>query len=329
MKNLDQIAEDLFSVIRGRFDSLTIGDDEGKVTNDPSAARFFDFKFFHDEKEMGAVSIALLDNKLSVIYSTHLLDGASRASIEEWYAFLKQMRFFAKQRLLPFDTRNISKTNLKKRDYKFLSSDTYISESLHGTRNKSYQNIGETRICIVHSKRVESDATRNRNINSIFIESASGERFKYPYKHLIGARAMARHVNEGGNPYDKIGKAFIGLSEELFKLTKFKRHLNRSKVMAEGLSEYTGVIQERISTIRSQLNNARTRNGYQLLASTAQEQILESIPDDVQMDWVDQLTIKQFNEELCDIFPYVYRLIGEHRRTQVVEPTDLLGETEI
>ena len=329
MKNLDQIAEDLFNVIRGRFESVTIGDDEGKITNEPSAARFFDFKFSHDEHEMGAVSIALLDNKLSVIYSTSLLDDASELSTTEWYNFLKQMRYFAKQRLLSFDTRNVSKTNLKKRDYKFLSADTYISESSRNTRNKSFQNIGETRICIVHTKHLTTEDARNRHIKSIFIESANGERFIYPYKHLAGARAMARHVNEGGNPYDNVGKAFIGLSEELFKLSKFKRHMGRSTIMAEGLSAYSEIIQERINTIRSQLNNARTQHGYQTLAATIQEPVLESIPDDVQMDWVDQLTVKQFNEELRDIFPYVYRLIGEHRRTQVVEPVDLLGETEI
>ena len=31
---------------------------------------------------------------------------------------------------------------------------------------------------------------------------------------------MARHVAEGGNPYDDFGKHVVGLSEELAKLTK-------------------------------------------------------------------------------------------------------------
>ena len=43
MKNLDLIAEELFNKIRGRFPSVTLGDGEGKVTNVPTDARFFDF----------------------------------------------------------------------------------------------------------------------------------------------------------------------------------------------------------------------------------------------------------------------------------------------
>ena len=44
----------------------------------------------------------------------------------------------------------------------------------------------------------EQRGARSRNISSIFVENAEGERFKYPYKHLNGARAMARHVSHGG-----------------------------------------------------------------------------------------------------------------------------------
>ena len=42
MKNLELIAEELFNKIRGRFPSITIGDEEGKVTDQPKTARFFD-----------------------------------------------------------------------------------------------------------------------------------------------------------------------------------------------------------------------------------------------------------------------------------------------
>ena len=43
MKNLDLIAEELFNKIRGRFPSITIGDEEGKVTDQPKLARFLIF----------------------------------------------------------------------------------------------------------------------------------------------------------------------------------------------------------------------------------------------------------------------------------------------
>ena len=45
MRNLDIIAEELFNKIRGRFPSITIGNSEGKVTNVPKEARYYDFDF--------------------------------------------------------------------------------------------------------------------------------------------------------------------------------------------------------------------------------------------------------------------------------------------
>ena len=43
--SLLQLNSNLFNKIRGRFPSVTIGDETGKVTNDPVVARFFDFDY--------------------------------------------------------------------------------------------------------------------------------------------------------------------------------------------------------------------------------------------------------------------------------------------
>ena len=95
---------------------------------------------------------------------------------------------------------------------------------MYGTSKTSYQNIGGARLAIKHSSPVNPER-RTHHVSSIYIESAEGERFKYPYKHLNGARAMARHVAEGGTPYDDFGKHVTGLSEELAKLKKFKSYI--------------------------------------------------------------------------------------------------------
>jgi len=49
---------------------------------------------------------------------------------------------------------------------------------------------------------------------------------------------MARHVSEGGNPFDDFGKHITEMSSELNQLRKFKTYMNRSNVMAEGLKKY-------------------------------------------------------------------------------------------
>ena len=121
MQNLDLIAEELFNKIRGRFPSVTIGDAEGNVTNEPKLARYFDFNFMNEGRPVGKVSVSLDDNSVAVVYGEDLVANESDLIKNNWYEFLKELRMFAKKRTLTFDTRDITKSNLNSRDYKFLA----------------------------------------------------------------------------------------------------------------------------------------------------------------------------------------------------------------
>ena len=333
MKNLELIAEELFNKIRGRFPSITIGDEEGKVTDQPKTARFFDFQYKQGNKSLGSVSVTLTDEAVQVMYNTDFVAKEDTLTRNEWYNFLKELRMFAKKRLLNFDTRNINKSNLDKRDYQFLakqrSGDEQMNEAkLYGTSRKSYQDIGTARVTIEHTKPVNQAlaAGRTQYIGSLFIESSEGERFKYPFKHLNGARAMARHVSEGGKPHDDFGKYITSLSEELASLRKFKTYMSRSAVMAEGLSVYNEAVIERIDTIKNTVEKLQRTVNYKEAVDTYESAILEDVPTDVAENWIDQLTIRQFNEELQDVFPYIYKLISEKTKAEELGPDDLAEE---
>lgn len=333
MKNLELIAEELFNKIRGRFPSITIGDEEGKVTDQPKTARFFDFQYKQGNKSLGSVSVTLTDEAVQVMYNTDFVAKEDTLTRNEWYNFLKELRMFAKKRLLNFDTRNINKSNLDKRDYQFLakqrSGDEQMNEAkLYGTSRKSYQDIGTARVTIEHTKPVNQAlaAGRTQYIGSLFIESSEGERFKYPFKHLNGARAMARHVAEGGKPHDDFGKYITSLSEELASLRKFKTYMSRSAVMAEGLSVYNEAVIERIDTIKNTVEKLQRTANYKEAIDTYESAILEDVPSDVAENWIDQLTIRQFNEELQDVFPYIYKLISEKTKADELGPDDLAEE---
>ena len=45
MSTMDKISENLFAKIRGRFPSITLGDETGVDTDEPKLARYFDFDF--------------------------------------------------------------------------------------------------------------------------------------------------------------------------------------------------------------------------------------------------------------------------------------------
>ena len=327
MKDLNKISEELFSKIRGKYKNITIGNEAGEVTNVPSEGRFFEFEFNNGKK----VSISLDEKGIAVMYSEKLFDDGQDATKSSWFSFLKELREFARKRLLNFDTRDIQKTNLDRRDYKFLSKQntsgegTMTESKLYGTSRLSYQDVDNARIVIKHTDSVAEN--RNIKIGSIYIENnTSGERVKYPFRHINGARAMARHVSEGGNPYDDFGKHIVGLSEELNKLRKFMRYMSRSGVMAEGLAQYMNVVDERVNTVKETIMKLQRKTAYTEAVQSFETKILEEVPEDVAGDWIDQLTIRQFNEELKDVFPYIYRLVSEATAVKELGPEDLLGE---
>ena len=325
--NLQAIGKDLFNKIRGRFPGVTIGDSEGKITNKPEDARFFDFEFKEGGNVLGKVSISISEEDgLVVLHNKDFVEGADDSVKTSWYNFLKEMGQFAKARVLGFDTTDITKSNLEKRDYEYMSKgkeiDKVSESNLFGTTKTSFQSIGEARLVIKHSRPVDQSVAggRTHRIESIFIESSEGERFKYPIKHLNGARAMARHVSEGGKPFDSFGKYITGLSEELSKLKSFKTYMNRSNVMAEGLREYQDIVDERIDIIKNECLKLQRPTNYKDTFENFKEADAVEVPEDIKKNWIDELTIKTFKEELQDVFPYIYKLVTEKTAVQNLDP---------
>jgi hypothetical protein len=331
MINLEKIAEELFNKIRGRYPKITIGDEASTITNVPEKARFFDFEFSNGNK----VNVTLDEKSLTMLYNNDLLTDATESIKQNWYAFMKEMRQFAKKRMLNFDTRDITKSNLDKRDYDYLSKnrpgENQMSESrLYGTSKTSFQDVGNAKIIVKHNEAVdfENPAGRTQRIHSIYVESPEGERYKYPFKHLNGARAMAQHVSEGGNQYDAFGKHIVSLSEELSKLRTFKTYMNRSSVMAEGLAGYMDIVNERIDSVKETVHKLQRNSYYKEAMANFQETVMEEVPEDVSSNWIDELTIRQFNEDLKGVFPYIYNLVKEGTKSEALTPENLLGDDD-
>ena len=330
-KNINFIGEELFNKIRSKFPSVTLGNQEGMVTNDPTEARFFDFEFKDNNNVLGNVSISLDETSLNIMYAQNFVENQTTTTKKNWYAFLRELRNFSKKRLLTFDVRDITKSNLDRRDYKFLAKNAgegAMTESrLYGTSKTSYQDIGAARLSIKHSQPVNNNLASGRTqyIENIYVENAEGERFKYPIKHLNGARAMARHISEGGTMHDDFGKHIVSLSEELGKLKKFKNYVSRSSVMAEGLSEYADIVSERIVTVKKTIESIQKENRYREMVENFSNEDLQEVPQDVAENWIDQLTIKQFNEELQEVFPYIYKLISE-KQAKKITPDNIIDE---
>jgi hypothetical protein len=318
-KNLSIIANELFGKIRTQFPKIKLGDENSKVTDDPKQARFFKFDYVVDGVPLGNVDVSISDDDgLVAIYSNDIVEGQDEFVKNKFFNFLQELREFAKQRLMNFDTRDIEKTNLEKRDYEYMSKknngEGNMSESkLYGTSKTSYQQLENAKLIVKHSAPVnfENPAGRAQRIESIYIENAQGERFKYPFKHLNGARALAQHVGHGGTPYDAIGEHVIGLSEELSKLRMFKSYVDRNASLSEAMGTIHSKVMERIDQVKKEIHQLQSPIRYAEFAESFATAESKEIPEDIMNDWIDRLTIRTFNEELKNVFPYIFKLVDE------------------
>ncbi len=341
--NLNKIALDLYGKLQTRFSNIKIGDENAVVLSkkqDIPKARFFEFEFTDDGESLGMISVTLDKDDGVVLYvSGDLVSDTQRSPYKKAYGFIRSMRQFAKRRLLKFDIQNIGKSNMDRRDYQFQSKgkevpvmpQPQITESkMYGSSRISYQDLGEARLVIKHNQPIVNPDNRSMNIDSIYIENAQGERFKYPLKHLNGARALAEHVKNGGIPYDNIGKYIIGLSEELRHLGKFKGFVSRQTTISEAMGNVTDKVVDRIINIRKEINNLQRPSFYQQFSESFQPRQEKVIPEDLANEWVDRLTIRTFNEELKQVFPYLYNIIDESDiPVKSLTPNDLLDEEEL
>lgn len=330
--NLRSISTDLFYKVRSRFSGLKLGTESGEVTINPEDAVFFDFDYMEGENPIGHVSVSLAEpSSMKVYYSTGITENMDSVQKDGWYKFLKSMRAFAKRRLMNFDTRDISKDNLDKRDYAFLSQysqntqvgESVMNEGMFGTSKTSYQKLENTRLIIKHSKQVDetSPGARARNISGLFIENADGERFKYPFIHLAGARAMQRHVQEGGLPYDDIGKYIVSLSEQIAQLKSFGNYVVKNDLMNSDTNSIVERSKQALETIKKEVHKLSGKTYYSQFREQFQPQETSEIPDEVIDDLTAKFTVKKFNEEMKDVFPIIHRLMKED---EVTEDSDVV-----
>ena len=332
--NLDKIALDLYGKIQTRFSDITIGDENANVLSkktDIPKARFFEFEYKEDGEDIGTVAITLdADDGIVIEVSGDIVEKQHPGA----FKFIRSFRKFAKNRLLNYDVQRMGKSNLDKRDYQFrakVKDNTIMENKLFGTARISYQDLGEARLVIKHSQPVNTElaAGRTMHIESIYIENAAGERFRYPTKHINGARALAEHIKHGGHPYDGIGMHITGLSEELASLRKFKNYVGRQTQLSEAMGEVTSKVIERIESVKKEIHNLQRATYYEQFAESFESQDEQMIPEAVMDDWIDRLTIRTFNEEMKSVFPYIYRLVdGTQLPVKELTAEDLLAEDD-
>lgn len=328
MRPIEKTSEDLFQKLRSRFSPITLGDENAESTADPMKARIFNFMYKEGDSDIGYVSISLTNNRaLKVYYGNDVLENVSNKA--DWYHLLRDLRGFAKRNLLAFDARDLAKNQLEPRDFKFISQqdgsykdhEVEITEStMFGSRRKSYQAVESVKMIINHRRSIDETVpgARSRYIESIFLERSDGERYKFPYNYLTGARAMARHVAEGGNPYDNVGKHILDTIKEMRDLSKFARRTKKHAMENSDANSVRSSVIERFQNLKKTLGAMSVKEGYDRFVEnfSTEETLAEN---ETLQQLKERFTQQVFDTQLEDTLPAVMRAIKEAEMKQVVE----------
>jgi len=337
MRELDKISLALFDKIRSRFDSVNIGDEKAQRITDPESARFFNFDYVSDNGEnFGNVTISLIDeNSLKIYYGSNITDALDEDQSKEWFGFLRDLKNFARRNMLTFDTRDINRSNLDLKDIRqqagtdatFNKDELAISEGrLYGMGNNkrvSFGDVGKHKLIIKHRDQIDPDkrGDRARQIEHVFIETPVGERFLLDHNNLHGARALARHLNEGGTIGDE-GSMFInGMVQEMASMRHFVRAM-RNRTFED--TETTGMVEaamHRYNEVKENLKKFQSRRGQELLTNMLDyNQDIEETVDiaELRERFVKKIYDDRFNEAL----PYVYKAYQNRKRMNTSETAE-------
>jgi hypothetical protein len=119
----------------------------------------------------------------------------------------------------------------------------------------------KTRLKIRHSRDLGEGDARYRAIESLFVETADGEVFRVPSRSLTHGRMLARHIAEGGNPYDAFGQHISEIIAEMATLSKFVRAA-RGKDYAEEAAHMVESAIRHYADLKAKAKRMISRRGY-------------------------------------------------------------------
>lgn len=244
----------------------------GKDTPVPEEAVALQFQFTKDGKNYGPVTVSIEDGKKLVIYYGDEVANSPSSNTsgseysDSWNALTQHLKSWAMRQgpIRSFERRDVSDLapDMAKREY--MSNKENVAEGYYpmGKKASYSDNVPAVKIILQHNRQLEEGEKRYRSIAKIFVENAEGERFAIPTNKPGLARVYARHIAEGGTPYDEGGKHINSLVEEYTKMAGFVR-ATRNGQFNESTQSLVNEAIGHYQSLRETLHKMAGRRGYQ------------------------------------------------------------------
>lgn len=253
--------KNLYDLLVTRDFQPEILDAQGKPVSDPEAAELFSFDWKTAEKNYGTVVLLLgKDNELEIYFGDNLGRSMESQDKREWYKFLEQIKNFATRNLLTFEINNINRLKYTMQGMAAIKEGLF--EGYYGTRHISYSDQPKkSKLVIKHDRPLGEGDARFRHIDSLYVETEDGNRFRLPFKTLVGGRVMARHCAEGGTPYDAFGQHITQLMSEMATMSRFVRAAKNKNYTGEAAALLDSAIRH-YGDLKAKAKRMISRRGY-------------------------------------------------------------------
>jgi hypothetical protein len=255
-------ARKLFDLLVTRDFDPEMLDSSGKPAPDPAEAEIFSFDFKGESgQDYGTVVIMLGDdNNIDIFCADNVGKTMQDDDKNDWFAFLQQLKHFAVKNFMSFSIKNLNRLRYSMQGQAAIKEGLF--ESWQGKKDISW-NAGatESRLMIKHKRSLGEGEARFRCVESLFIETVEGERYKLPFRNLTAGKAMLEHVRMGGRPYDLRGQHIAEMVNELAVLSRFRR-ANAGRLLEGDTAVLVEQATAYFENLRHTLKSLTTKTGY-------------------------------------------------------------------
>ena len=314
--NTQKLAEKIFNLLKGYGYAVKSYDAEGKLVVNPQEAT----RFLVDDPNV-LVRLDLNNMQVSLATSEDLSNDPLRTQLKKIvYNTSPELTFdykvFGKKLKAKGEAINIIKNSEKD-----MADVMEGFGTMTGSTKTSYQPLDNIKIVVKHRKPVneESRGARSRNIHSIYIQRGE-EKFKMAENSLKAARAMARHIHNGGEMFDRTGQAITEMAKEYRQLGDFVRYVRGANLVNEANEKYVNMAVENVDSIRTMFEKLAGVKTYATAVESLEDRYSVEILED-SVDLEAQFVETHFDDRVANAMDSIKRAMARQQtfETTIVE----------
>jgi len=255
-------AKQLFDLLLTKNFEPQLLNSAGKPESDPAETEVFSFDYTGESgKDYGTVAILLSgDKEMNVYFGDNLGKSMEPDDKNDWFNFLQQLRLLARKNLMSYNLSDLNKLKYSMKGQAAIKEGLF--ESWTGNKTTSWTSNPESvKLIIKHNRPLKESDKRFRYIQTLFLETVEGERFKLPFTKLAGGRAMLEHVKQGGKPYDMRGQHIAEMVNNINILSRFRK-ANQNKIFEGEAANLIETATHYHSELQKNIKALSTPRGY-------------------------------------------------------------------